>query len=183
MSVPPLPDWESFYVITGSSGAALTGLMFVAIALVADTGRADEGEQGMAAFGTPTVMHLCAVLLTAAILSAPWHQLEGAAIAVAAVGAAGVLYMIIVTRRTLQVTIYRPVLEDWIWHTILPSLAYLAILTGGILMPGWPDRSLFAIGGASVLLLFIGIHNAWDTVTYLAIQAARRRSGEAAQKP
>ena len=33
---PLLSAWESFYVIVGSSGAALTGLQFVVIALVAD---------------------------------------------------------------------------------------------------------------------------------------------------
>jgi hypothetical protein len=36
--------------------------------------------------------------------------------------------------------------------------------------------SLFAIGGTALLLLFIGIHNAWDAVTYIAQQ---RRSGKA----
>ena len=29
--------------------------------------------------------------------------------------------------------------------------------------------SQFAIAGAALLLLFIGIHNAWDTVTYIAL--------------
>ena len=30
-------EWESFYVIVGSSAAALTGLQFVVVALSADT--------------------------------------------------------------------------------------------------------------------------------------------------
>jgi len=32
-----LAHWESFYVIVGSSAAALTGLMFVVITLIADS--------------------------------------------------------------------------------------------------------------------------------------------------
>jgi hypothetical protein len=28
-------------------------------------------------------------------------------------------------------------------------------------------ESLFAVGAASLLLLFVGIHNAWDAVAYL----------------
>jgi hypothetical protein len=36
MPDPHLAEWESFYVIVGSSSAALTGLQFVVIALVAD---------------------------------------------------------------------------------------------------------------------------------------------------
>ncbi|SRR6266851_5054040 len=35
----PLAAWESFYVIVGSSGAALTGLQFVVIALIAESRR------------------------------------------------------------------------------------------------------------------------------------------------
>ena len=34
----PLHEWESVYVIIGTSAAALTGLMFVVIAVVADAG-------------------------------------------------------------------------------------------------------------------------------------------------
>jgi hypothetical protein len=30
------------------------------------------------------------------------------------------------------------------------------------------------IGAATVLLVFIGIHNAWDTVTYVAVERAQR---------
>ena len=33
--LPPLTEWETFYVIVGSSAAALTGLQFVVIALLA----------------------------------------------------------------------------------------------------------------------------------------------------
>jgi len=29
--------------------------------------------------------------------------------------------------------------------------------------------ALFTVGGMSLLLLLIGIHNAWDTVTYIAV--------------
>jgi hypothetical protein len=29
---------------------------------------------------------------------------------------------------------------------------------------------LFLIGGMTILLLFIGIHNAWDAVTYIAVE-------------
>ena len=38
-ALPPLTEWETFYVIIGSSAAALTGLMFVVIALNAEARR------------------------------------------------------------------------------------------------------------------------------------------------
>lgn len=66
----PLATWESFYVIIGSSAAALTGLQFVVIALIAEA-RTRSTPREIAAFGTPTIVHFCAVLLLSAILSAP----------------------------------------------------------------------------------------------------------------
>ena len=60
-------------------------------------------------------------------------------------------------------------LEDWIWHTALPFIAYLTLLSGSLALVLHPREALFAIGATSILLLFIGIHNAWDTVTYITV--------------
>ncbi len=65
-----LAAWESFYVIIGSSAAALTGLQFVVIVLGAEA-RTVRGPETVNAFGTPTIVHLCAALLVSAILSVP----------------------------------------------------------------------------------------------------------------
>src|SRR4030095_13032983 len=70
----PLHEWESFYVIIGTSAAALTGLMFVVIAIVADAGSRATSPLGVATFVTPTIVHFCAALLISAIVSAPWHR-------------------------------------------------------------------------------------------------------------
>src|SRR5256714_6813931 len=78
--------WESFYVIIGSSAAALTGLQFVVVVLGAEA-RSLGPEVG--AFGTPTVVHFCAVLLMSAILSVPWRAVSHAGLSLAAVGVAG----------------------------------------------------------------------------------------------
>ena len=53
-SVLPLKHWESFYVIVGSSAAALTGLMFVVVTLLADSRRQRSGG-ALDAFATPTL--------------------------------------------------------------------------------------------------------------------------------
>jgi hypothetical protein len=42
-------------------------------------------------------------------------------------------------------------------------------LVGAILLAKAPEESLFAIAAAVLSLVLIGIHNAWDTVTYLAV--------------
>jgi hypothetical protein len=41
------------------------------------------------------------------------------------------------------------------------------------LLPVYPAPALFVIAAATVLLLFIGIHNAWDNVTYIAIELSQ----------
>jgi len=170
--VSPLAAWESFYVIVGSSAAALTGLQFVVIALVAE-GERKGGRKEIEAFGTPTVVHFCAVLSLAAILTAPWQRLASVAFALGAAGVAGVAYVVIVTRRARRQMGYQPVFEDWLWHSILPFFAYLGILGAAAVLLRGPASALFVIGAAALLLLFIGIHNSWDTVTYIAIDMAQ----------
>ena len=170
--------WESFYVIVGSSAAALTGLQFVVMALVSDS-RAKTSTETIGAFGTPTIVHFCAAFFVAVVLSAPWHAISSAALVLGIAAGAGVLYVAFVTRRARRQTSYVPVLEDWIWHTALPFLSYAAILSGALTLTRETVDALFGIASASVLLLFIGIHNAWDTVTYVAQQrlAAKDKDG------
>ncbi len=167
MTRSPLDAWDSFYVIVGSSAAALTGLQFVVMTLVAASNR-PGGPKEIAAFGTPTVVHFGAVLLVGAILSAPWSHLSGPALAIAVCGLGGLAYAAIIIRRAHRVRGYTPVFEDWLWHTMLPPLAYGALVLAALFLPRAPMGALFAIGGAALLLLFVGIHNSWDTVTYIA---------------
>ena len=127
----------------------------------------------ISAFGTPTVIHFCAVLLVSAIVSAPWHSLSSVALALGACGLAGVAYAVIVIRRARQQTGYRPVFEDWLWHTVLPLIAYALVLVAASLLTRHPQRPLFLVALAALLLLFIGIHNSWDTITYFAISLRR----------
>src|SRR5919198_5206402 len=102
------PSWETFYVIVGSAAGALTGLMFVVIALVAEVrGTARQIE----AFGTPTVVHFSAPLLLSTILAAPWPTMAPMQIALAVFGGVGTVYMLVVLRRALRQTDYEPVLE------------------------------------------------------------------------
>jgi hypothetical protein len=160
--------WESFYVIVGSSAGALTGLQFVVMAIVADS-EASAGKREIDAFGTPTIVHFCAVLVVSAIISAPWPELWEAATALFIAGVLGIVYGLIVVHRARQTTQYRPVLEDWIFHVCLPLAAYVLLTVAAVTLPRQHLLALFGIASCSLLLLFIGIRNAWDTVTYVAV--------------
>ena len=175
----PFVAWESFYVIIGSASAALTGLQFVVIVLSAEL-NALGSNSTTRAFATPTIVHFCAVLFISAILSAPWSALASAGIALGASGVAGFVYALMVIRQASRQKDYVPVLEDWIWHGALPLIAYAALLIAAIFLQYQPTTSLFAIAGAALLLLFVGIHNSWDSVVYIALQ--RRRPAESADQ-
>jgi hypothetical protein len=166
--------WQSYYVIVGSSAGALTGLQFVVLTLIADAGMLRSGES-ISAFGSPNVVHFCAALLISAIFSAPWHGLGAPGVAIALCGTAGIVYCVTVLRRTLRQRDYRPVFEDWIWHTVLPLLAYGALLVSGVGLRRTPTAALYAVAAAALLLVFVGIHNAWDTVMYVTVQGRGQR--------
>jgi hypothetical protein len=172
-AAPFLGPWTNFYVIVGSSAGALTGLQFVVIALVADAQGLGSGTE-IRAFGSPTVVHFSVALLISAIANAPWKWLSSAAIAFGLCGAAGVIYALTVIRHARAQTHYSPDAEDWFWYAALPLVTYATLLGAGKALPWHPDRALFVVAGTSLLLLFIGIHNAWDTVTYVALAHMRK---------
>lgn len=173
----PLAAWESFYVIVGSSSAALTGLMFVVITLGVER-QSGEMPHAVAAFGTPTVVHFCAAFLVSAICSAPWHTVSMLRLLAGLIGIAGVVYGLIVVRRTRRQTVYRPVLEDWVWHVVIPMLSYAVLAISAFALRDDSLVPLFSIAATTLLLILAGIHNAWDAVTYNAQQLRQNQSSQ-----
>jgi hypothetical protein len=170
--VPLLTTWQNFYVIIGSAAATLMGLMFVVITLIAQVGvRVSSPGEGIAVFSTPNVVHFGAALLVAAILSAPWQAIWNAALLLGLSGLGGITYILIVLWLARhRLADYQPVLSDWLWYVVLPLVSYIALVVAAMLLPGTPALALFVIAAGTMLFLFIGIHNAWDVVTYTAIE-------------
>ena len=163
-----LAVWQNFYVIVGSSAGGLIGLQFVVLSLITEKLTAPgDGEAG-GAFATPTIVHFGAVLGLSAILSAPWDGIGPAAVLLGLVGLCGVSYSIIVIRRMRAQTAYEPQSEDWLFHVVLPAAAYATLAVAACAALSHLRVALFGAGAAVLLLLFIGIHNAWDAVTYHA---------------
>jgi hypothetical protein len=177
----PLAGWENFYVIVGSSAGALIGLQFVVITLIADTPVARADAQAGGAFATPSVVHLGAVLFLSAIVSAPWGALTPVAVLWGLLGLLGTVYCLIVARRLRTQNAYKPVLEDWLFHALLPLVAYAALAASACVAQANARPALFTAAVAALLLLFIGIHNAWDAVTYHVF--VRRREKRDTEQP
>jgi hypothetical protein len=163
--LPELVEWESFYVIVGSAAGALIGLQFVVLTLIAERPQLASPEAG-AAFATPTIVHFGTVLLLSAVLRVPWHGVGAFALFWGVVGLAGIAYGVVVARRMRMQDAYRPVLEDWLFHLALPVAAYALLALSALAAPSHAHEALFGVAGAVLLLLFIGIHNAWDAIAY-----------------
>jgi hypothetical protein len=166
-----LRDWQNFYMIIGTTAATLTGLMCVASTLIAGIEtHMSTLNAGVSAFNTPTVVHFCAVLLIAGILSAPWQAFSSVSFLLDLLGLGLVLYLIIVMRRMRKIPHYQAPLNDWLWYMAFPLIAYTVLIVAAIALPANPALALYGISAGMVVLLFLGIHNAWDLVTYLAVK-------------
>lgn len=160
-----LTAWTNFYYIVGAAGGALIGLQFVVVTLVAQRPPVRAAEAG-AAFATPNIIHFGVVLLLAAVATIPWHGFGVVSLVWGVIGVSGIAYTLLVFRRMRSQRAYKPVFEDWSCHVLLPIVAYIVLTVSALLVHLHSRRTLFFIGAATLLLLFVGIHNAWDAATY-----------------
>jgi hypothetical protein len=173
-----LGAWASFYAIVGPSAGALIGLQFVVMTLLVNMPVSRSDALAGNAFSTPSVVHFGVVLLLSAVGCAPWDGVVAVAVLWGVVGLGGAAYVVVVARRLRLQTAYRPVFEDWLFHVLLPFAAYATLAGSAGAAYVQPRPALFLVGGAALLLLFIGIHNAWDTVMY-QVFVTRREHKEA----
>jgi hypothetical protein len=173
----PLAGWENFYVIIGSSAGGLIGLQFVVMALVANLPRSSVGGDAGNAFATPNVVHFGTALLISGLLTAPWHEMSTPTLLLRILGICGIVYSLIVARRMRVQTLYRPVFEDWLCHAILPFVGYAILATSGYETHAHTYGAMFGVAAAVLLLLFVGIHNAWDAATYHVLVLRSKRPG------
>ena len=163
--MPGFEEWESFYVIVGAAAGALIGLQFVVMTLIAERPQLGSAEAG-AAFSTPTVVHFATALLLSALMRVPFQEFHSVSLAWGLVGLCGTIYMAIVVRRMRRQAAYRPDLEDWLSHAVLPLIAYIVLGAAAFGAEAHVEEALLVVGAVTLLLLFIGIHNSWDTIAY-----------------
>jgi hypothetical protein len=165
-----LAKWDNFYVIVGSAAGGLIGLQFVVLTLIAEKPVPGAAEAG-AAFSNPTIVYFSVALFLSALLHAPWQAITVAAVLWGLLGFVGMAYTAIVIRRVRKQTVYKPQFEDWMFHCALPLTAYATLAVSAFVAAAHTRQALFAVGGAALLLLFIGIHNAWDNVSHYVLVA------------
>jgi hypothetical protein len=166
--VEQLEAWHDFYVIVGGGAAALTGVMFI-VASLRTREMAVRRKEGERAYVTPTVFFFASVLVMAALMTIPTisRTLLGALLAFGALGS--LVYLVVVGGKA-HWRKNRLDAEDRIFYIGLPYVSYLLLLATGLaLWSGQPHGLEFA-GGASLLLLMVGVHNAWDLVLWMTEQ-------------
>jgi hypothetical protein len=179
-----LAEWQSFYVLVGSSAGALTGLTFIVISVAAESSgfrNATVRLAGLRAFITPTAVYFGSSLALSALMSIPGQTAFTLALCLGVSGVGGLVYWATVIRWMIRaIPDYRLMIGDWIWSVILPALAYAALMSSALLLAAHTAASLYAVAGTTLLLLFIGIHNAWDVVVWITTERQARREHAAA---
>lgn len=163
-------SWQSFFMIMGSAAGALTGLMFVVIALRRDQ-MAAVPVHGRRSFATPTIVHFMTVLAISALLSMPGlsaHAVGWILIAIAASSCSYMAFIIDTARRRFD---YNSDLEDTLFHFTFPPLAHLTILLAGVLAFSEPGWTLYMVAVSQLTLLVVAIHNAWDSATWFVVRS------------
>lgn len=176
-----LQPWQSFYMLLGGASATLVGLMFIALSLGPSWWRPEERPMisaSFSAFVSPTFIHFVYVLVTAVVVLVPTFSetVLGGLLVIAGIGSLGHIarHVPFLLDRYRARGLDR---SDLVWYSLMPSVAYVLYLDAGIgllraaLRGRSPAHALDALTAASILLLVIGVRNAWDVMVFQVLRS------------
>jgi hypothetical protein len=163
-----LEAWHDFYLVVGTGAAALTGLLFVIVSLGPHV-VAHSTRTGVRAFISPIATHFTTILVISSVMLVPELPVPVLGALLALDGFGGLVYSIwtLAYRRWRENKL--PFL-DWIWLVALPIVCFALILVSGVLVAIAGPLGFHAIAAAMLLLIVVGIRNAWDIVLWIAQQ-------------
>ena len=168
--------WDNFYLMIGSAGAALIGLLFVVMTLTSGFERA-KTLRATTIYMTPTAIHFGVVLASSAVALAPRLPTSLAALlfAISALAGLGNAIWACIGIRAGFPGGEPPHWTDFWFYGALPALMYVVLLGTSLALWLRMDWAPLAAGGCLLVLLLLGIRDAWDLVTWMA----PRQKGEA----
>src|SRR5690348_2369145 len=92
--------WETFYLLIGTSAAALVGVMFIVTTLTAEI-EIETINRGVVIYQNPLVFHLGGTFAASAVILVPEHDLVRAALLVL-LGLVGVAYSALTLKRIFE---------------------------------------------------------------------------------
>jgi hypothetical protein len=172
-----LHDWHEFYLMLGSSAAALVALLFVAISIGVGF-FTHRNQAGTRTFTSPVVVHLSAILFISAIALAPVHGVV-TLVAILATGIVGIVIAAITTLHVFDFIGDSLVEEiDKYAYGFIPLVAYCGIATAGVLLAMRWEWAPELLAGSVLAQLLVNIRNAWD----LMLSVVRRQAGRESRK-
>jgi len=158
--------WENFYIMAGTAAATFAGLLFVVITLCVSLA-ATPAARGVHAFVTPVLVHFGGVLFLALVLLAPWPSAWPVALIIGCNGFAGIGYAIFVIRLVRRLNFVSLDLREWTAYAGAPVAANVCLLAGAAGLIAEKSFAPYAIAGAILLFLFVGILDAWDMTLWI----------------
>jgi hypothetical protein len=157
-----LDKWHDFFLVLAAAAGTLIGAMFVVVSIASGMIKGEALTSRI--FVTPTIIHLAAVLMSCAFVLVPTLTRFGLG---AAAGIGGIVFLGYAGRNMFH--IHRRdelVWSDYCWYGLTPSLAYLVMIVGAVLVLESARFAIEAIALALALLVISGIRNAWDLILF-----------------
>jgi hypothetical protein len=162
-------SWSNFYFLCGSSAAALTGLMFIAVTFGSRLITVDKLPH-VDMFLSPICYHFIQVFLLCAVAIAPTvgPKFLGVVIAFTALWRLGQLPRFYHLMKTASQESHDIERSDWLLGLYLPGAVYALLIAAGLSY--WFETAdapnLFAT--SLICLLMIGVRGAWETLIWIA---------------
>ena len=163
-----LHDWQMFYTLTGTAGATLAGLMFVAVTMIERVLRQRSGSlQTLRLYSEPALLAFVFTLVLSALLLMPDLSATGFDTLMLAAGLVSVGYNAATIRQLVKGSKGGWDASDWLWYCVVPLACSALLLIAGVFGLRETLTPAFTIFGVTLLLLLMmGIRNAWDMVTF-----------------
>jgi hypothetical protein len=154
-------------VLIGSAAGALIGLLFVVATLTA--GREQSSvSRGMKVYMTPTVFHFSVVMAVSAVATVPELPASIVVLILGACATIGLLYSLWITMRLRKDTLNDQHWSDFWCYGVAPMATYLGVGVSAVAVSMALTRAHYGAAFLLLVLLLVGIRNAWDLVTWLA---------------
>jgi hypothetical protein len=161
--------WDDFYLMIGPAAAGLIGLLFVVVTLTAGRERS-QVLRGTSLYMTPTALAFAIVMTVSAVAMAPRVPVWTTASIIGLCALAG---LVCAVRACVGIGLAPAGLEAPHWSDVwfygaAPTGVHLALAAAAVAVWARADCAAHALAGVLLVLLLLGMRNAWDLVTWMA---------------
>ena len=161
-----LAHWHEFYMLLGTASATMVGLLFVAATISSDVFTSGR-RAALRVFLSASVIHFSTILVACAIVLVPVMNWEALGVMITGCGIFGLGYYGLTWRDMVRDGLSKQIdLEDRTWYAVLPVIGYLLETGAGVMLASRLDLGCEALALSILVLLVIGIHNAWDITVW-----------------